>query len=123
WPFWGGGGRGGAGWGGPSPWTAADALVRLPAGRPGAGRRRGRLPHRAPRIPAKHFSVKNNLHKECFLLFWNRSGTQQTASRMDTLAEGILTRDEMESRRLLAAQDLQRGLSQSEVARKFGVSR
>jgi transposase len=42
---------------------------------------------------------------------------------MDTVAEGILTRDEMESRRLLAAQDLQRGLSQSQVARKFGVSR
>jgi transposase len=29
----------------------------------------------------------------------------------------------MESRRLLAAQDLQRGLTQSQVARKFGVSR
>ncbi|MGD0775893.1 MAG: helix-turn-helix domain-containing protein [Candidatus Solibacter sp.] len=29
----------------------------------------------------------------------------------------------MESRRLLAAQDLQMGLTQSEVARKFGVSR
>ncbi|MBS1856663.1 MAG: transposase [Acidobacteria bacterium] len=29
----------------------------------------------------------------------------------------------MESRRLLAAQDLQTGLSQSQVARKFGVSR
>jgi transposase len=29
----------------------------------------------------------------------------------------------MESRRLLAAQDLQRGLSQSQVARRFGVSR
>jgi len=29
----------------------------------------------------------------------------------------------MESRRLLAAQDLQRGLSQSQVARKFGVTR
>jgi putative transposase len=42
---------------------------------------------------------------------------------MDTVAEGILTRDEMESRRLLAAQDLQRGLKQSQVARKFGVSR
>ena len=42
---------------------------------------------------------------------------------MDTAAEGILTRDEMESRRLMAAQDLQRGLSQSQVARKFGVSR
>ena len=35
----------------------------------------------------------------------------------------MLTRDEMESRRLEAAQDLQRGLSQSQVARKFGVSR
>jgi transposase len=42
---------------------------------------------------------------------------------MDTAAPGVLTRDEMESRRLLAAQDLQRGLSQSQVARKFGVSR
>ena len=42
---------------------------------------------------------------------------------MDTVAEGILTRDEMENRRLEAAQDLQRGLSQSQVARKFGVSR
>jgi transposase len=42
---------------------------------------------------------------------------------MDTAAEGILTRDEMESRRLMAAQDLQRGLTQSQVARKFGVSR
>src|SRR5215510_13623426 len=42
---------------------------------------------------------------------------------MDTAAQGILTRDEMESRRLLAAQDLQTGLSQSQVARKFGVSR
>src|SRR5215467_9599714 len=42
---------------------------------------------------------------------------------METIAQGLLTRDEMESRRLLAAQDLQRGLSQSQVSRKFGVSR
>src|SRR5215475_7362190 len=42
---------------------------------------------------------------------------------MDTAAQSILTRDEMESRRLMAAQDLQTGLSQSQVARKFGVSR
>jgi len=42
---------------------------------------------------------------------------------MDAAAQGILTRDEMESRRLLAAQDLQTGLKQSDVARKFGVSR
>src|ERR1041385_4539776 len=42
---------------------------------------------------------------------------------MDTAAPGILTLDEMESRRLLAAQDLQTGLTQSQVARKFGVSR
>jgi len=42
---------------------------------------------------------------------------------METIAQGLLTRDEMESRRLLAAQDLQRGLTQSQVARKFGVSR
>jgi transposase len=42
---------------------------------------------------------------------------------MDIAAPGILTRDEMESRRLMAAQDLQTGLSQSKVARKYGVSR
>jgi putative transposase len=42
---------------------------------------------------------------------------------METAAQGLLTRDEMESRRLLAAQDLQTGLKQSDVARKFGVSR
>ncbi len=42
---------------------------------------------------------------------------------METAAHGILTRDEMESRRLLAAQDLQNGVTQSQVARKFGVSR
>jgi transposase len=42
---------------------------------------------------------------------------------METIAQGLLTRDEMESRRLSAAQDLQKGLSQSQVARKFGVSR
>src|ERR1051325_11069427 len=42
---------------------------------------------------------------------------------MDIATPGVLTRDEMESRRLLAAQDLQTGLSQSLVARKFGVSR
>ncbi len=42
---------------------------------------------------------------------------------MDVAAHGVLNRDEMESRRLMAAQDLQRGLSQSQVARKFGVSR
>jgi len=42
---------------------------------------------------------------------------------MDISTESVLTRDEMESRRLMAAQDLQRGLSQSQIARKFGVSR
>ena len=42
---------------------------------------------------------------------------------METAAPGMLTRDEMESRRLLAAQDLIEGISQSQVARKFGVSR
>jgi transposase len=45
------------------------------------------------------------------------------ATEMETATEGILTRDEMENRRLLAGQDLERGLSQSQVARKFGVSR
>ena len=45
------------------------------------------------------------------------------ARNMETAAQGILTRDEMESRRLLAAEDLQGGVTQSHVARKFGVSR
>src|SRR5438067_9030866 len=49
--------------------------------------------------------------------------SKNRARIMETAAEGILTRDEMENRRLEAAQDLQRGLSQSQVARKFGVSR
>jgi transposase len=42
---------------------------------------------------------------------------------MDTVAPSVLTRDEMEYRRLLAAADLQNGFTQSQVARKFGVSR
>lgn len=42
---------------------------------------------------------------------------------METVTKGILTRDEMERRRLQAAQDLQKGMPQSQVARKFGVSR
>src|SRR5581483_6398930 len=49
--------------------------------------------------------------------------SKNRARFMETAAQGILTRDEMESRRLLAAEDLQNGLSQSQVARKFGVSR
>jgi len=42
---------------------------------------------------------------------------------METTVETSLNRDEMEMRRLEAVQDLQRGLTQSNVARKFGVSR
>lgn len=42
---------------------------------------------------------------------------------METATENYLTRDEMERRRLAAAQDLMNGLSQASVARKFGVSR
>jgi transposase len=42
---------------------------------------------------------------------------------METAALGMLTRDEMERRRLLAAQELLAGTTQSQVARKFGVSR
>jgi putative transposase len=42
---------------------------------------------------------------------------------MELATESILTRDEMESRRLMAAQDLQTGVSQSKIARKYGVSR
>src|SRR5947209_18606822 len=42
--------------------------------------------------------------------------------RMETILDS-LNRDEMERRRLEAVQDLQRGLTQSSVARKFCVSR
>src|SRR5438552_14162211 len=42
---------------------------------------------------------------------------------METVLETSLNRDEMEKRRLEAVQDLLRGLTQSNVARKFGVSR
>ena len=39
------------------------------------------------------------------------------------MTETSLNRDDMEKRRLEAVQDLLRGLTQSNVARKFGVSR
>lgn len=42
---------------------------------------------------------------------------------MNVAAQISLTREEMEQRRLEAAQDLLNGLSQSKVARKFSVSR
>ena len=42
---------------------------------------------------------------------------------METVLEASLNRDEMEKRRLEAVQDLLKGLTQSSVARKFGVSR
>src|SRR3979411_1057277 len=42
---------------------------------------------------------------------------------METTLETSLNRDEMERRRLEAVQDLLRGLTQSNLARKFGVSR
>jgi transposase len=60
------------------------------------------------------------MFSDILVSLWNSTNR---ARHMDTAAFGNLTRDEMESRRLLAAQDLQTGLSQSQVARKFGVSR
>src|SRR5258708_11515868 len=42
---------------------------------------------------------------------------------METIILASLNRDEMEKRRLEAVQDLLTGLTQSSVARKFGVSR
>jgi len=42
---------------------------------------------------------------------------------METVLETSLNRDEMEKRRLEAVQDLLTGLTQSNIARKFGVSR
>jgi len=42
---------------------------------------------------------------------------------METSIQSSLNRDDMERRRLEAAQDLLNGIAQSQVARKFGVSR
>src|SRR4051812_6718908 len=42
---------------------------------------------------------------------------------METSIQSLLNRDDMERRRLEAAQDLLNGIAQSHVARKFGVSR
>jgi transposase len=60
------------------------------------------------------------MFSDILVSLWNSTNR---ASNMDTATPGSFSRDEMESRRLLAAQDLQTGLSQSHVARKFGVSR
>jgi transposase len=49
--------------------------------------------------------------------------TSPIALHMETTTQGLLSRDEMERRRLEAAQDLLNGTAQSEVARKFCVSR
>jgi transposase len=75
------------------------------------------FPHRK-NFCKKQFAIK--MFSDILESLWH---SRNRAKRMDTAAEGILTRDEMESRRLLAAQDLQTGLTQSQVARKFGVSR
>ncbi len=40
-----------------------------------------------------------------------------------TATEGLLSREEMERRRLAAAKELLNGISQSKVARRYGVSR
>ena len=64
-------------------------------------------------------SAKNNLRVYCCAVFWLCSGDELRAG-MQNLS---LSRDEMERRRLAAAQDLLNGGSQASVARKFGVSR
>jgi transposase len=61
------------------------------------------------------------MFSDMLISLWN--SINRARGHMDTSAESVLTRDEMESRRLMAAQDLQKGLSQSQIARKFGVSR
>ena len=45
------------------------------------------------------------------------------ADFMETTLTPSLNRDEMETRRMEAVHELQRGVTQSSVARKFGVSR
>lgn len=47
----------------------------------------------------------------------------RTLMGKDARYRARLTRDEMERRRLAAARDLEEGLQQSKVARKYGVSR
>ena len=48
---------------------------------------------------------------------------RQIADGLELERQGMLTRDEMETRRLLGGADLQAGMSQSMVARKYDVSR
>jgi transposase len=74
--------------------------------------------HTSYSVCKKQFAY--SLFSDILLTLWHSTNR---ARRMDTAAQGVLTRDEMESRRLLAAQDLQTGLTQSHVARKYGVSR
>src|ERR1039458_1110142 len=69
------------------------------------------------------FLQKTICKQNVFCYSRNALVLKQPRETMDTAEQGILSRDEMESRRLLAAQDLQTGLSQSQIARKFGVSR
>lgn len=69
-------------------------------------------------VTKKQFEIR--MFSDILEALWH---SHHRARFMETAAQGNLTRDEMESRRLLAADDLQRGLSQSQVARKFGVSR
>jgi len=66
----------------------------------------------------KQFAIE--MFSDILISLWNVINRER---EMETAAQSILTRDEMESRRLMAAQDLQMGLSQSKIARKYGVSR
>jgi transposase len=51
------------------------------------------------------------------------SPSRPIKSSHSPIGEGILSRDEMEHRRMEAAEDFSHGFSQSQVVAKFGVSR
>jgi putative transposase len=54
------------------------------------------------------------------ILLWPKKSAREDMYATVTVT---LSRDEMERRRLEAAEDLQKGITQARVARKFGVSR
>jgi transposase len=57
-------------------------------------------------------------------VFWDCSGLKSARFEKTMLApQSSLTRDDMETRRLAAARELLNGVTQSTVARRYGVSR
>jgi transposase len=69
------------------------------------------------------FFTKKQFTSEMFSSMLGMLWLSTNALGMESTIQETLNRDEMERRRLEAAQDLLNGITQSQVARKFGVSR